>query len=55
MEILLKYGAVCDTPGMDYITPLHKACAKENEKMIKLLLDYGASTDSIDCLGAKPL
>lgn len=55
MEILLKNGAVVDVPGMDYTTPLHKACMKQNVEIIKLLLDYGARIDCSDCLGAQPL
>lgn len=55
VEILLKHGVVCDVPGMDYTTALHKACSKQNEEMIILLLNYGARTDAVDCLGARPL
>lgn len=55
VEILLKNGAVCDVPGMDYITPLHKACLNQNENIIKLLIAYGANVNITDSMGMRPL
>lgn len=40
---------------MDYATALHKACVKQNEQIIMLLLDYGARIDAVDYLKQQPL
>ncbi|XP_057662041.1 BRCA1-associated RING domain protein 1-like isoform X2 [Diorhabda carinulata] len=55
VELLLKNGALTDTPGQDYKTPLHKAVICQNSQIVKLLLQYGANRDSIDYFGKTPI
>lgn len=55
VEALLNHGALIDVMGEDYTTPLHKAAILSNKKIIKLLLEYGASKDFVDFFGKKPI
>jgi ankyrin repeat protein len=54
-KILLKYGADPNIQERLYgLTPLHMAAARGDEKMVKLLLKYGARTDIRDAKGRTP-
>lgn len=55
VEILLRNGALTNTPGQDYKTPLHKAVICQDAQIVKLLLQYGADRDAIDYFGKTPL
>ncbi|CAH1116762.1 unnamed protein product [Phaedon cochleariae] len=55
IEYLLNHGALINTPGEDYTTPLHKAAVSQNIDIIKLLLEHGADQELIDLHGKKPV
>ncbi len=42
-------------PDQGEATPLHKAVAQQNPKMVKLLLDHGAKVDAVNSGGETPL
>lgn len=53
--VLLENGAIVETSGSDYVTPLFKAVEKCNLEIIKILLQFGANVDVTDYYGQKPL
>lgn len=56
-EILLKNGA--NVQGQSYryrdSTPLHVACLKGNEPMVRLLIEHGAKVDATDSMIKTPI
>ncbi|XP_017769178.1 PREDICTED: BRCA1-associated RING domain protein 1-like [Nicrophorus vespilloides] len=48
---LLNAGALVNAPGENYITPLHQARELQFEKIVDILLEFGADPKSIDFSG----
>ncbi|KAE8753046.1 hypothetical protein FOCC_FOCC000391 [Frankliniella occidentalis] len=55
VERLLKKGVNPDSTNEDGLTALHQCCIDDNERMMKLLLDYGANVNAEDSEKWTPL
>ena len=56
VSLLIKYGAILDMPALNTLsTPLHHSVVLENEKIIKILLQSGASPNAPDFINSTPL
>lgn len=52
--LLVKWGAIIDSPGDYFQTPLHKAAVVENKDIVTFLLKNGANKDALDLFGNRP-
>mmetsp|Transcript_25912 Transcript_25912/g.45686 ORF Transcript_25912/g.45686 Transcript_25912/m.45686 type:complete len:878 (-) Transcript_25912:91-2724(-) len=52
---LLRLGAMVNAVDNQAQTPLHLACSKLNEKLVRLLLDHGANINQQNAHGNTPL
>ncbi|XP_071447602.1 L-asparaginase [Hetaerina americana] len=55
IDQLIKNGGDLSQPNLDSRTPLHIACCKGKEKLVKFMLEKGASVHSKDRYGHTPL
>ncbi|KAJ9590252.1 hypothetical protein L9F63_016639, partial [Diploptera punctata] len=58
ISLFIKYGAVVNRPGVMYgwkATPLHFACDRGTENIVKILLENGADPNAQDNCGKTPL
>lgn len=55
VELLLKYPLDINSKGVDDCTPLHYAIGKEDNNVVKILIDKGADLNIPDKNGNTPL
>lgn len=54
-QLLLKAGAIKDTPTKAGYTPLHIACHYGHVNMVRLLIEQGAEVNPVTTAGYTPL
>jgi ankyrin repeat protein len=52
--VLIKFGAQVDARTNNYRTPLHIACIRGKQEVIKKLVKYGADVNAMDMDGNTP-
>eukprot|EP01123_Difflugia_compressa_P016196 TRINITY_DN980_c0_g1_i2.p1 TRINITY_DN980_c0_g1~~TRINITY_DN980_c0_g1_i2.p1 ORF type:complete len:209 (+),score=53.51 TRINITY_DN980_c0_g1_i2:70-627(+) len=54
-QALLEAKCNVDPVNIDKFTPLHSACEQNNERLVQLLINYGADPTRKDARGKSPL